>query len=159
MKEELDSFQSLKKLKRSVSGALGRKECNSLPLDNNWVLSRSVPNSLNNGNMSLQRWSSSSPSSPDQVPSCSTPNSRRKQLAVVEILTPLAIKKQDGFLPHQQFTSTLVFLQQHRCVHLSSSKIVVYLNAKFRGNFCYPSRYCNYQKVFKTKHLIKLVRV
>ncbi|KAG8312552.1 hypothetical protein J6590_020474 [Homalodisca vitripennis] len=72
MKEEPDSFQSLKKLKRSMSGALGRgvgggvKETTSLPLDNNWVLSRSVPNSLNNGNASLQRWSSSSPSSPDQ---------------------------------------------------------------------------------------------
>lgn len=54
-----------------MSGALGRtnvpKENSSLPLDGNWVLSRSVPNSLNNGNISLQRWSSSSPSSPDQV--------------------------------------------------------------------------------------------
>ncbi|XP_075216856.1 uncharacterized protein LOC142322085 isoform X2 [Lycorma delicatula] len=80
---QLDSFQSLKKLKRSMSGALGRstgggssggtanstnKENNSgLPLDGNWVLSRSVPNSLNNGHNNLQRWASnSSPSSPDQ---------------------------------------------------------------------------------------------
>uniref|UniRef100_A0A1B6BXV3 Uncharacterized protein n=1 Tax=Clastoptera arizonana TaxID=38151 RepID=A0A1B6BXV3_9HEMI len=67
---QFDSFHSLKKLKRSMSGALGRnsspKESTSLPLDGNWVLSRSVPNSLNNGNTSLQRWSSSSPSSPDQ---------------------------------------------------------------------------------------------
>lgn len=157
MKEELDSFQSLKKLKRSVSGALGRKECNSLPLDNNWVLSRSVPNSLNNGNMSLQRWSSSSPSSPDQVSSCSIPNSRGKQLAVIEILTPLAIKKQDDFLPRQRFTSTLVFLQQHSCVHLSSSKIVVILMLSFEVTFAILQD--DYQKVFKTKHLIKLVKV
>ncbi|XP_054278564.1 nascent polypeptide-associated complex subunit alpha, muscle-specific form-like [Macrosteles quadrilineatus] len=68
--KEEDSFQSLKKLKRSMSGALALSRCgtketgaSSLPLDNNWVLSRSVPNSLNT---SLQRWSSSSPSSPDQ---------------------------------------------------------------------------------------------
>lgn len=140
MKEELDSFQSLKKLKRSVSGALGRKECNSLPLDNNWVLSRSVPNSLNNGNMSLQRWSSSSPSSPDQVSSCSIPISIGKQLAVILRYLLLWLTRTRRFLPHQRFTSTLDFLQQHRCVHLSSSKIVVYLNAKFRGNIFYPSR-------------------
>lgn len=66
---QLDSFQSLKKLRRSMSGALGRsngKESSSPPLDGNWVLSRSVPNSLNNGHVSLHRWSNSSPSSPDQ---------------------------------------------------------------------------------------------
>lgn len=63
-----------------MSGALGRgvgtaerssvnKENSAgLPLDGNWVLSRSVPNSLNNGHNNLQRWTStSSPSSPEQV--------------------------------------------------------------------------------------------
>lgn len=66
------SFNSLKKLRRSVSGVLGAalggvavgSPARGEPLDENWVLSRSVPNSLN-----LEAtWGAptSSPSSPDQ---------------------------------------------------------------------------------------------
>lgn len=157
MKEELDSFQSLKKLKRSVSGALGRKECNSLPLDNNWVLSRSVPNSLNNGNMSLQRWSSSSPSSPDQVSSCSTPNSRGKQLAVIDILTPLAIKKQDSFYLTNDSPPLLSFFSSTNVFFYHHLKLWFVLMLSFEVTFAILQD--NYQKVFKTKHLIKLVKV
>lgn len=54
------SLHSLKKLRRSVSGAFGRSvNSNNLShdsnLNENWVLSRSVPSSLNH------RWSDSSP--------------------------------------------------------------------------------------------------
>lgn len=66
------TFNSLKKLRRSVSGVLGAalggvavgNPTKGEPLDENWVLSRSVPNSLN-----LEAtWGvpTSSPSSPDQ---------------------------------------------------------------------------------------------
>ncbi|BES90515.1 Hypothetical protein NTJ_03323 [Nesidiocoris tenuis] len=64
--EQPSSLHSLKKLKRSMSGALGKvvptsKEGSSLEessplLDSNWVLSRSVPNSLNMTHVSLTRW-------------------------------------------------------------------------------------------------------
>lgn len=61
------SFQNLKKLKRSVSGALGRNKTDVAvsSLDENWLLSRSVPNLLNNSYP--HRWSDTSPSSGDQV--------------------------------------------------------------------------------------------
>lgn len=67
------SFQNLKKLKRSVSGALGRnKEVAAVSsLDENWLLSRSVPNLFHNSY--ANRWSDTSPSSGDQDddPACS----------------------------------------------------------------------------------------
>nr|CAD7263431.1 unnamed protein product [Timema shepardi] len=69
------SFNSLKKLKRTMSGAFKRREEDAdAPLDENWVLSRSVPNSLHTSHQlvpweqeaSIQEQSSSSPSSPDR---------------------------------------------------------------------------------------------
>uniref|UniRef100_A0A0K8TAQ7 Uncharacterized protein n=1 Tax=Lygus hesperus TaxID=30085 RepID=A0A0K8TAQ7_LYGHE len=58
------SLHSLKKLKRSMSGALGKgsppREDSVMEdtplLDSNWVLSRSVPNSLNMTHLGLSRW-------------------------------------------------------------------------------------------------------
>ncbi|XP_063221637.1 serine/arginine repetitive matrix protein 1-like [Bacillus rossius redtenbacheri] len=63
------SYSSLQKLRRSVSG-FGRKEGErGAALDENWVLSRSVPNSLNTTHK-LAPWdkdpSTSSPSTPDR---------------------------------------------------------------------------------------------
>ncbi|XP_072159861.1 uncharacterized protein [Bemisia tabaci] len=60
------SLHSLKKLRRSVSGAFGRSvNSNNLShdsnLNENWVLSRSVPSSLNH------RWSDSSPENEDDL--------------------------------------------------------------------------------------------
>ncbi|KAJ9587128.1 hypothetical protein L9F63_028300, partial [Diploptera punctata] len=71
-KDEQPSFNSLKKLRRSVSGVLGAALGNTRieevptkgePLDENWMLSRSVPNSLHLESTRLP----SSPSSPDHA--------------------------------------------------------------------------------------------
>ena len=71
-RDEPPSFNSLKKLRRSVSGVLGAALGNPRieevpikgePLDENWMLSRSVPNSLHLESARLP----SSPSSPDHA--------------------------------------------------------------------------------------------
>ncbi|KAJ9599231.1 hypothetical protein L9F63_010315, partial [Diploptera punctata] len=71
-RDEQPSFNSLKKLRRSVSGVLGAALGNTRieevptkgePLDENWMLSRSVPNSLHLESTRLP----SSPSSPDHA--------------------------------------------------------------------------------------------
>ncbi|XP_069672375.1 uncharacterized protein [Periplaneta americana] len=65
------SFNSLKKLRRSVSGVLGAalgggSPTKGEPLDENWLLSRSVPNSLHlETTWGTRHPSTSSPSSPD----------------------------------------------------------------------------------------------